>query len=98
MVSFSPPRLHFFDDPLDFEIAIRKPADVFYFFSLFIPFYDFINFKKTTQYETILHALGIKTEVMKQDIPEKEHQKCINSSRLHFGIWLFVFLVSIVFI
>ena len=48
----------YFDDPLDFEIAIRKPADVFYFFSLFIPFYDFINFKKTTQYETILHALG----------------------------------------
>jgi fatty acid desaturase len=26
----------YFDDPLDFEIAIRKPADVFYFFSLFI--------------------------------------------------------------
>ena len=47
----------YFDDPLDFEIAIRKPADVFYFFSLFIPFFDFINFKKTSQYETILHAI-----------------------------------------
>ena len=33
----------YFDDPLDFEIAIRKPADVFYFFSLFIPFFDFVN-------------------------------------------------------
>ena len=34
---------------------------------------------------------------MKQVIPEKEHQKCINSSRLHVGIWLSVILVSIVF-
>ena len=87
----------YFDDPLDFEIAIRRPTDVFYFFSLFIPFFDIINFKKTTQYETILHALGKKTEVMKQVIPEREHQKCINSSRLHVGIWILLITISIAF-
>ena len=48
--------------------------------------------------ESVLERVQrIKTEVMKQVIPEKEHQKCINSSRLHVGIWLSVILVSIVF-
>ena len=36
----------FFDDPLDFEIAIRKPADVFYSLVYLFHFMYFINFKK----------------------------------------------------
>ena len=34
---------------------------------------------------------------MKQVIPEREHQKCINSSRLHVGIWILLITISIAF-
>ena len=34
---------------------------------------------------------------MKQVIPEREHQKCINSSRLHVGIWILLISMSIAF-
>ena len=36
----------YFDDPLDFEIAIRKPADVFYFLVYLFPFMTLSILKK----------------------------------------------------
>ena len=50
-----------YDDPHDFEIAIRKPTDLFLFFSYFIPFAPLLTFHKTLQFETIKHAVGITT-------------------------------------
>ena len=86
-----------FDDPHDFEIAIRKPTDIFLFFSYLIPFGTVFIFHKSLQVETIKHALGFTTDVMKQCIPERERSKCRNSSRIHVSIWLIAILVSIIY-
>ena len=64
-----------FEDPLDFEIPIRKPTDLFFFFTLFIPFGSLLHFKKSLHFETLKHALGIKSDVMKNCIPENEQSK-----------------------
>ena len=84
-----------FDDPHDFEIVIRKPTDLFFFFSHFIPFASIIIFHKSLQFETIKHAIGIKTNVMKQCIPLKEHLKCKYSAMIHVFIWIIIILISI---
>ena len=86
-----------FDDPHDFEIAIRKPTDLFLFFSYFIPFAQMLIFHKSLQFETIKHALGITTPVMEQCIPEKERLRCRNSARIHVGIWVTTIIVSIIY-
>ena len=86
-----------FDDPFDFEIAVRKPTDLLYFFSLFIPFTNIFYIHKSQQAETLKHSFGYTTEVMKQCIPEKEHSKCRNSARIHVVIWLSTVIISIVF-
>ena len=86
-----------YDEPHDFEIAIRKPTDLFLFFSYFIPFAPLLTFHKTLQFETIKHAVGITTPVMEQCIPEKERTKCRNSARIHVAIWTIVILTSIVY-
>ena len=86
-----------FDDPHDFEIAIRKPTDLFLFFSYFIPFAQILIFYKSLQFETIKHAVGITTPVMQQCIPEKERNKCRNSARIHVGIWITTIVISIIY-
>ena len=86
-----------FDDPHDFEIAIRKPTDLFLFFSYFIPFAQILIFHKSLQFETIKHAVGITTPVMQQCIPEKERNKCRNSARIHVGIWITTIVISIIY-
>ena len=58
-------------EPLDFEIVIRKPTDLIFFFSLFVPFGGVLFFHKSLQMETIKHAMGITTAVMEHSIPEK---------------------------
>jgi fatty acid desaturase len=86
-----------FDDPHDFEIAIRKPTDLFLFFSYFIPFAQILIFHKSLQFETIKHALGFTTPVMEQCIPIKERSKCRNSARIHVGIWIIAILISLIY-
>ena len=86
-----------FDDPLDFEIAIHKPTDLFFFFSHFIPFSQILLFHKSLHFETIKHSLGINTQVMDQCIPEKERLKCINSARVHVSLWIIIIVTSIFF-
>ena len=86
-----------FAEPLDFEIPIRKPIDLLFFFSRFIPFGSLLFIKKTLQFETIKHAMGITTEVMEHCIPKKERSKCRNSARIHVGIWMFVIVSSFLY-
>ena len=86
-----------FEDPYDFEIIIKKPTDLFSFFSYFIPFASLLTFHKSLQFEAIKHAFGITTPVMHQCIPEKEKLKCRNSARIHVGIWLFIIIVSLIY-
>ena len=61
-----------------------------------IPFLDLIFFKKHISFEIVQHALGIKTKVMEDCIPEKAQAKVIFSSRIYVAIWLLVILWSIV--
>ena len=86
-----------FDDPLDFEIVVKKPTDLFLFFSNFIPFATIFMFHKSLQFETIKHALGFTTNVMEQCIPKKEKLACRNSARIHTGIWVIIILISFLF-
>ena len=42
-----------------------------------IPFMELVYFKKSIAYEIIQHALGVKTKVMQDCIPESAQQKII---------------------
>jgi fatty acid desaturase len=42
-----------FNDPVDFEIHVKKPTDLLIFFTHYIPFSGFIFFKNSLQWETI---------------------------------------------
>ena len=86
-----------FDDPYDFEIVIKKPTDLFLFFSHFIPFAQMLIFHKSLQFETIKHAVGVMTPIMEQCIPEKERSKCRNSARIHVSIWVVTIAISIIY-
>ena len=86
-----------FTDPVDFEIHVKKPTDLLIFFTHYIPFSGFIFFKNSLQWETIKHAFGVTTEVMKVCIPENERSKCRWSARSHVCIWLVTIFCSIYF-
>ena len=61
-----------------------------------IPFLDLIFFKKHISFEIIQHALGIKTKVMQDSIPENVRAKAIFNSRVYVLIWLSIILWSII--
>ena len=86
-----------FNDPVDFEIAIKKPSDLFLFFSIFMPFGAIFFPHKSLYWETIKHAFGVTTEVMEKCIPEKERSKCRWSARSHVFIWVVTILASLYF-
>jgi fatty acid desaturase len=86
-----------FTDPLDFEIHVQKPTDLIMFFSWYVPFSGFLFFTKSLHWETLKHAFGVTTEVMKVCIPEKERSKCRWSARSHVFIWVTITLASIYF-
>ena len=86
-----------FTDPVDFEIHVKKPTDLLIFFTHYIPFSGFLFFKNSLQWETIKHAFGVTTEVMKVCIPENERSKCRWSARSHVCIWFVTIFCSIYF-
>ena len=86
-----------FNDPVDFEVHVKKPTDLIYFFSFYIPFSGFIFFHKSLHWETIKHAFGVTTEVMKVCIPKDEISICRWSARSHVFIWATTIIVSIIF-
>ena len=86
-----------FNDPVDFEIAVKKPVDLLFFFSMYTPFAGFFYLHKSLHWETLKHAFGVTTEVMKTCIPEKERSKCRWSARSHVLIWAITIIISIVY-
>ena len=86
-----------FNDPVDFEIHVKKPTDLIVFFCHYIPFSGFVFFKNSLQWETIKHAFGVTTEVMKVCIPEKERSKCRWSARSHVFIWCVTIVFSLLY-
>ena len=86
-----------FNDPYDFEVAVKKPTDLIYFFCYYIPFANFLFFHKTLHWETIKHAFGVTTEVMKTVVPEKDRSLCRWSCRSHVFIWVATIVISIIY-
>ena len=87
-------------DPYDYEIQVTKPTDLLLVFlihlsggNLLLIFKGILSF----HFETIKHAIGIKTPVMKDCIPSKERAKCIMISRLHVLIWILIIAISVYF-
>ena len=82
-------------DPHDYEAALfhQYPTLKSFLFG-FVPFAELIKFNHSWKYETIKHALGFTTPVMKDCIPDNEIWKCRLISRIHFGIWISSFLLT----
>ena len=59
------------------------------------PFLGLFFFKKHIAFEIIQHALGIKTKVMQDSIPESVQSKAIFNSRIYLVIWLSIILWAI---
>ena len=59
------------------------------------PFLGLFFFKKHIAFEIIQHALGIKTKVMQDSIPESAQSKAIFNSRIYLFIWLSIILWAI---
>ena len=83
------------NDPHDFEAALfhEYPSLKSFLFS-FVPFYELIYFKNSFKFETIKHALGYTTPVMRDCIPENEISKCRLISRIHVLLWIASFALS----
>ena len=83
------------NDPHDFEAALfhEYPSLKSFLFS-FVPFYELIYFKNSFKFETIKHALGYTTPVMRDCIPENEISKCRRISRIHVLLWIASFALS----
>tara|TARA_Y100000031_G_C8218831_1_gene384816 strand:- start:1004 stop:1525 length:522 start_codon:yes stop_codon:yes gene_type:complete len=47
--------------------------------------------------ETLQHALGTTTHVMKDCIPKKQQNKCRLIARIHVLIWILIFTVAIIY-
>ena len=63
---------------------LKKPTDLLIFFTHYIPFSSFIFFKNSLQWETIKHAFGVTTEVMKVCIPEMKDQNVVGQQEVMF--------------
>ena len=60
-----------------------------------IPFLDLLFLNKHISFEIIQHAVGIKTKVMLDSIPQNAHEKTKFHSRVFVVIWLAIILWSI---
>lgn len=86
-------------DPHDFEVdgsIFWKPKKLLNFFIIFIPGIGLLNLNKSIQKEIFQHALGIKTKVMKECIPDHKKQSCIFVSRVYVFLWISIVIFSMV--
>ena len=86
-------------DPHDFEVdgsIFWKPKKLLNFFIIFIPGIGLLNLNKSIQKEILQHALGIKTKVMKECIPDHKKQSCIFISRIYVLLWISITIFSMI--
>ncbi len=83
-------------DPHDFEVeeSIFSKPHIINFLLRFIPGMYFLNIHNSLHKEIIQHALGVKTRVMKECIPEDKKSKCIFVSRIYVFLWIMVIVFS----
>ena len=86
-------------DPHDFEVdgsIFWKPKKLLNFFIIFIPGIGLLNLNKSIQKDILQHALGIKTKVMKECIPDHKKQSCILVSRIYVLLWISIIIFSMI--
>ena len=86
-------------DPHDFEVdgsIFWKPKKLLNFFIIFIPGIGLLNLNKSIQKEILQHALGIKTKVMEECIPDHKKKSCIFVSRIYVLLWIFIIIFSMI--
>ena len=80
----------------DHEIQITKPTDLFYVLMIHLPGGNIFTFL-FSHIETIKHALGLNSIVMKDCIPKEEQPKVRFFARIHMILWLSIIGSSIYF-
>ena len=84
------------EEHYDHEIQITKPTDIFFILMIHLPGGNIFTFL-FSHFETIKHALGITTLVLKDCVPEKEHSKVRLFARIHIMLWMLIIASSIYF-
>ena len=80
----------------DHEIQITKPTDLFFVLMIHLPGGNIFTFL-FTHIETIKHAFGFTSVVMKDCIPKEEQPKVRFFARIHIILWLTIIGCSIYF-
>ena len=75
-------------------VAFFSNHNLLSFLFIFFPGSSFLTIHKGLHAEIIKHALGVKTQVMEDCIPEDKKKNCINSSRIFVSLWLTIILLS----
>ena len=86
-------------DPHDYEVdgSIFAKHTFLSFVLNFVPGIGFLTLHKSLYVEITKHAIGIKTDVMNDCIPDDKVKDCINSSRLFVFLWILIIASSIYF-
>ena len=80
----------------DHEIQITKPTDLFFVLMMHLPGGNIFTFL-FSHIETIKHALGLNSIVMKDCVPKEERPKLRFFARIHMIIWILIISFSIYF-
>ena len=88
--------LHTNEYGFDYEIQVTKPTDLIWLVIHHLPLGNLTFYKSNAalHFETIKHALGFKTAVMKDCVPEKEHFKVRLFASIHILLWIIIILGS----
>ena len=91
--------LHTTDKGLDYEIQVTKPTDLLFVFLHHLPLGNLAFYKSyaALHFETIKHALGVKTPVLVDCVPKEEHNKVKYVARIHIFLWMIIIGSSIFF-
>ena len=83
----------------DHEIQVTKPTDLLWLFIYHLPLGNLFFYKSNAAFhlETIKHALGIKTQVLKDCVPKDEYSKVRIFARIHILLWIIIILSSVYF-
>ena len=80
----------------DHEIQVTKPTDLFYVLMIHLPGGNIFTFL-FSHIETIKHALGFTSVIMKDCVPKEEQSKVRFFARIHIFLWILIISSSLYF-
>ena len=84
------------DKHYDHEIQVTKPTDLFLVLMMHLPGGNAFTFL-FSHIETVKHALGFTSTVMKDCVPKEEQSKVKLFARIHTMLWLIIIGFSVYF-